>query len=151
MSILSSLPGIFSRVKGTIQTVFSKPLSVKWTVVLSIINELRKYWKILMLAVGVVAVFLLTLVVISLINAESAKKLQSPIPVENSRLISIPLEDIFLPDEPDFLPNAILKKQPKKWDAQDVRPFWTNPLENDSFQWQDNIKNTVDKIMEKTP
>jgi hypothetical protein len=151
MSILSSLPGVSSRVKGTIRTVFSRILSMKWAVGLSIIDELRKYRKILMLAVGVIVFLSLTLVVISLINAESAKKLQSPIPVENSRLISIPLEDIFLPDEPDFLPNAILKKQPKKWDAQDARPFWTNPLENDSFQWQDNIKNTVDKIMEKTP
>jgi hypothetical protein len=150
MSIFSSLQGVFSRVKGIIRPIYSKILSMKW-IRLSIIDELHKYRKILMLGAGVIALFLLTLGAVLLINAEIIKKPQSPVPVERSKTIFIPPEDIFLPDEPDFLPEAILEKQPKKWDAQDARPFWTNPLENDPLQWQDNIKNTVDEIMENVP
>jgi hypothetical protein len=150
MSIFSPLLGVFSRVKGIIRPVFSRILSVR-RIRLLIIDELHKHRKIFMLGGGVIVLFLLTLVTVLLINAEITKKPQSPVPVERNRTVFIPPEDIFLPDEPDFLPDAILKEQPKEWDAQDVRPFWTNPLENDPLQWRDNIKNTVDEIMEKTP
>ncbi|MDR0784511.1 MAG: hypothetical protein LBE74_01325 [Treponema sp.] len=151
MSIFSSLPDVLSRVKGTIQTVFSRTSSVKRSVGRPIGEFFRKYRNVLQLGAGVIALFLLTLVTVSLISVESAKKRRLPISVEENKPSFVPSEDIFLMDEPDFLPDALLEKQPKKWDAQDVRPFWTNPLENGAFQWEDNIKNTVDEIMEKTP
>ncbi|MDR0643662.1 MAG: hypothetical protein LBG05_01930 [Treponema sp.] len=156
MSIFSSLPDVLSRIKGTIQTVFSKALSAKTSyaermVGRTIIEEFHKHRRVFITGAGVIALLLLVFAVVLLINAERSKKPRSPIQVEKSKPTSIPMEDIFLPDEPDFLPNVILEKQPKKWDAQDARPFWTNPLENDPSQWQNNIKNTVDEIMEKTP
>jgi hypothetical protein len=64
---------------------------------------------------------------------------------------TIPLEDIFLPDEPDFLPPVLLEREPRKWNAEDARPFWTNPLGNDPAQWRNNIERTVDGRMERVP
>lgn len=143
---------ILSRVKGTIQTVFSKALSVKRTVGLPVIDKfLRKYRNVLILGAGVVALLFMTLIAVSLINTKSTKRQRFPIQAEKITPSFIPPEDIFLPDEPDFLPDVLLEKQPKKWDTQDVRPFWTNPLENNTSQWEDDIENTVNEIMEKMP
>jgi hypothetical protein len=63
----------------------------------------------------------------------------------------IPAEEIFLPDEPDFLPKILLEKEPHKWSAEDVRAFWTNPLEHEQINWQENITKVVNEILERTP
>ncbi|MDR2783322.1 MAG: hypothetical protein LBB48_05710 [Treponema sp.] len=64
---------------------------------------------------------------------------------------SIPVEDIFLPDEPDYLPEVILEREPHTWDAEDTREYWTNPLENEQINWRETITNVVDGIMSKVP
>lgn len=64
---------------------------------------------------------------------------------------SIPAEEIFLADEPDFLPKVLLEKDPRKWSAEDARVFWTNPLENERINWRETITNVVNEIMEKVP
>ncbi|MDR0558024.1 MAG: hypothetical protein LBG43_09225 [Treponema sp.] len=64
---------------------------------------------------------------------------------------SIPAEDIFLPDEPDYLPKVILEREPHAWSAEDTREYWTNPLENERINWRETITNVVDGIMDKVP
>jgi hypothetical protein len=62
---------------------------------------------------------------------------------------AIPLEDIFMPDEPDFLPAVILEKEARNWTAEDTREFWTNPLENDEPVWREAISGVVNTIMDR--
>jgi len=64
----------------------------------------------------------------------------------------IPPEELFLPDEPDFLPGVILdREQRKEWTAEDAAPFWRDPLRDGEEQWRIYIEKTIDEIMENVP
>jgi hypothetical protein len=64
----------------------------------------------------------------------------------------IPDEDIFLPNEPDFLPPVILEQEQRKsWTVEDVEPFWTDPIEYGPAFWQERIGETVDDLLEHIP
>ncbi|MDR2797679.1 MAG: hypothetical protein LBB80_04985 [Treponema sp.] len=66
--------------------------------------------------------------------------------------LSIAPEDIFLPDEPDFLPEVLLNREPRNpWTVEDVRPFWTDPLQDDPELWRERIKVTIDTFLEGVP
>jgi hypothetical protein len=79
--------------------------------------------------------------------ADSARALAesfSPLPV--------PPEDLFLPDEPDFLPEVLPERAPREFrPAEDAPPFWTDPGEKDSALWRDRVKAAVDELMERVP
>jgi hypothetical protein len=61
-------------------------------------------------------------------------------------------EDFFMPDEPDFVPEVLLGREPRDgWSEEDARPFWTDPLEGREDEWQAHIKNDVDSMLEAVP
>ncbi|MDR3302473.1 MAG: hypothetical protein LBT01_08125 [Spirochaetaceae bacterium] len=61
-------------------------------------------------------------------------------------------EDLFLPDEPDFLPSVILEQEQKtRWTAEEAEAFWTNPLEYGEDFWRQQIDATLDKLLERVP
>jgi hypothetical protein len=63
----------------------------------------------------------------------------------------IPGEAFFLPGEPDFLPPALLYRERKKqWTAEDAAPFWTDPAVLDE-DWDTNVEEYVDKLLESVP
>ena len=64
---------------------------------------------------------------------------------------TIDSDDMFLLEEPDFFPNIILNREPQSWSAKDVETFWTDPLQKGSEQWQEEMKKTLDKLMENIP
>jgi hypothetical protein len=64
----------------------------------------------------------------------------------------IPPEDLFLSDEPDFLPGPIPgREQRDSWTAEDAEPFWYNPLEKGEEQWRNRIEAVVDELLEHVP
>ncbi|MDR3114622.1 MAG: hypothetical protein LBU25_03780 [Treponema sp.] len=66
--------------------------------------------------------------------------------------LSIAPEDLFLPEEPDFLPEVLLNQEPRNpWTLEDVRPFWTDPLQDDPELWRERIKATIDTFLEGVP
>ncbi|MDR2632781.1 MAG: hypothetical protein LBC51_04050 [Treponema sp.] len=68
------------------------------------------------------------------------------------RPLSIAPEALFLPDEPDFLPEVLLEREQRNpWTVEDVRPFWTNPLQDDPEQWRERIKAAIDEFLEGVP
>ena len=62
----------------------------------------------------------------------------------------IPHEELFFPEEPDFVPQFLLEREPRRfWTIEDIRPYWRSP-ENSEF-WQREVHNAVDKLMEGVP
>jgi hypothetical protein len=66
--------------------------------------------------------------------------------------IFIPSDELFLPDEPDFIPGVLLERERRPaWTEDDAAPYWRDPLENGERSWRDQIEKTVDEIMESVP
>ena len=64
--------------------------------------------------------------------------------------LSIPSEDLFIPSEPDFLPEFLLQREPRSyWSLEDIEPYWKTPSDFDL--WREEIKSTVDKLMDGVP
>ena len=62
----------------------------------------------------------------------------------------IPPEELFIPDEPDFLPDFLLEREPRHfWSIDDIRPYWRSPG-NPEF-WHNVIRSAVDELMENVP
>ncbi|MDR1929598.1 MAG: hypothetical protein LBQ44_03110 [Treponema sp.] len=60
--------------------------------------------------------------------------------------------DFFLPYEPDFVPDVLLEREPREgWSEEDVRPFWTDPMEGNEETWRRRIEEGVDGILERVP
>ena len=90
---------------------------------------------------------LLIVLVISAIAVKSGKSDKSAIP---ERIAGIPQEELFYPTEPDFLPDFILEREPRRfWTVEDINPYWKIPADNE--YWQREIKLAVDKLMEGIP
>jgi hypothetical protein len=64
----------------------------------------------------------------------------------------IPPDDLFLPDEPDFVPGILLEREQRAvWTADDAAPLWQDPLRNGEEPWRDRVERTIDEIMESVP
>jgi len=64
----------------------------------------------------------------------------------------IPPEELFLPDEPDFVPGVLLGRERRaEWTTEDAEPWWQNPLADGEEQWRARIEEMVDEIMEGVP
>ncbi|GHU93415.1 hypothetical protein FACS189479_04750 [Spirochaetia bacterium] len=66
--------------------------------------------------------------------------------------LAIPPEELFLPDEPDFLPGVIPGQERRdSWTVEDAAPFWYNPLEEGEKPWRDRIASVIDELLEHVP
>lgn len=105
----------------------------------------------IMIAAGSVAVFFLVITGVSLLAKSGSGGREAPAVVQSTsaRPGIIPAEDLFLPDEPDFLPGVMLEREQRlQWTAEDIAPWWQDPLKNGEEQWRNYIENTVDEILE---
>ena len=65
---------------------------------------------------------------------------------------NIPPEELFLLNEPDFVPGVLLEREQRSiWTAEDAQPLWQDPLINGEEPWRDRIEKTIDEIMESVP
>ena len=66
--------------------------------------------------------------------------------------LAIKPEDLFLPREPDFIPEIIMNRQPRdSWTEDDAAPFWSDPLDGNSAAWKSRIHSEIDNLMETVP
>jgi hypothetical protein len=66
--------------------------------------------------------------------------------------ITIPPEELFLPEEPDFIPGVLLERERRTvWTAEDAAPYWQDPLKNGEEQWRNRIEKAADEFMEQVP
>jgi hypothetical protein len=64
----------------------------------------------------------------------------------------IPAGELFLPEEPDFLPSVILERRRRDaWTADDAEPYWYNPLEQGEEVWRDRVEQVIDELLERIP
>jgi hypothetical protein len=72
---------------------------------------------------------------------------------------AIPGDELFLPGEPDFVPEFLLEKEPRHpWTARDLEPFWKDPLgegrglsESRRNLWREEMSAVLDEILEAVP
>jgi hypothetical protein len=97
-----------------------------------------------------VVVFLTLSVIMSLRNSREEKKSAEP---ERLRVnLPIPAEDLFLPDEPDFVPEVLLERgRRSSWTEQDAAEYWQDPLRFGEEQWRERIEAVIDEFLERVP
>jgi hypothetical protein len=106
---------------------------------------------VLTLAIGIPVILLLFITGVSLMSGNKPVQPQ-PLPASAVTPRRIPAEDLFLPDEPDFVPGVILEREKRtQWTEDDAVPWWQDPLKNGEQEWRDQIEKTVDAIMESVP
>ena len=106
----------------------------------------------LIVAASAVAVVVLLIAGVSLLlRGRPDEQSGAPRPAASLR-ITIPADELFLPFEPDFVPGVMLgRERQAEWTAEDVEPFWQDPLRGGEQQWRDMIEKTIDDIMGSVP
>jgi hypothetical protein len=95
---------------------------------------------------GLVVLFLILVITLAALDLRK----EEDAPVSNVTGPAIPAEELFIPAEPDFVPEFLPAREPRSsWSVEDIRPYWKNP-ENTEL-WRGEIKSAVDKLMEAVP
>jgi hypothetical protein len=96
---------------------------------------------------GLLVLFLI--LIISLPGIYSGRQKKS-VPTDTVVGFSISSDELFIPTEPDFIPEFLLEREARSfWSLEDIRPYWKIP-DNEEF-WKDEVKSVVDKLMEGVP
>jgi hypothetical protein len=66
--------------------------------------------------------------------------------------IPIPADEIFIPDEPDFLPGVILEREQRlMWTEEDASEYWQDPLRYGEEPWREKAEAAIDEFLERVP
>jgi len=110
---------------------------------------------VLMVSIGACAVLALAFAGIPLLTRGKSAAESAAAPVAGNapaRQGVIPPDDLFLPDEPDFVPGIMLEREQRtEWTSADAAPLWQDPLKNGEEPWRNRIEKTIDDIMESVP
>ena len=107
---------------------------------------------VLIASMGVISFFMLILIGLTLLEKDNVEKQTAAVEGMPVRQGLIPPDQLFLPDEPDFVPGVILEREQRTtWTAGDVAPLWQDPLKNGEEPWRDGIEKAIDEIMETVP
>jgi len=64
----------------------------------------------------------------------------------------IPPEELFLPDEPDYIPGVLLNRDRRtNWTEEDAMEYWQDPLKDGEEQWREKIESSIDEYLERVP
>ena len=104
------------------------------------------------LVIGCTVIFALILtlaVVIPILNQNNSTFDEPGRLIINS---PIPPGELFLPDEPDFVPGIILGRDRRtSWTEEDAAEHWSDPLKNGEEQWRKKIETAIDVLLENIP
>ena len=104
--------------------------------------------RLILLASGALVILLFVLVFSTLALA-SRRPAQAASPELPSGL-SIPMADLFIPAEPDFIPGFLFEREVRHtWTLEDINPYWKIPGNPDL--WRREIRSAVDILMEDIP
>jgi|TergutMp193P3_1026864.scaffolds.fasta_scaffold03493_6 hypothetical protein len=104
--------------------------------------------RLILLGLGGVTVLLLGLLIFIIVRNVSRSDRTGSSNIASG--LSIPVEELFFPREPDFLPGFLPERERRRfWSLDDIRPYWKAP--GNSVWWMEEITSTVDKFMEEVP
>jgi hypothetical protein len=91
-------------------------------------------------------------IMLTLTRNNRTRRMQDSETVAELFRMELPPEELFLDDEPDFLPELLPEREPRDtWNADDVRPYWTDPADEGAGVYEDMMGAVVDGIMERVP
>jgi hypothetical protein len=106
------------------------------------------------ICLGGVAVILALLTILQVVNYRRGHPLPPPPPDLRDvfKPLSISPEELFPPEEPDFLPEVLLEREPREgWTLEDALPFWTDPLQENEALWRKRGEAVIDELLEGVP
>jgi len=110
---------------------------------------------VLMVSIGAFAVLVLVFAGIPLLTRDKPEKQRPSAPMVKEAPAKqglIPPDELFLPDEPDFIPGVMLERERRtSWTDADAASLWQDPLKNGEEPWRNRIERTIDEIMESVP
>ena len=90
------------------------------------------------------------LLFLAILPALSRDGPEAPAPELPARII--PPEDLFLPEEPDFVPSFLPGQERREsWTEDDAAVYWQDPLGRGEEEWRNRIESVVDGILERVP
>ena len=105
--------------------------------------------RFVLMCCAIAALALLVILMIMLAGGAGNKTRARPAEPGPERII-IPPEELFLPEEPDFIPGVMLERERRAaWTAEDAAPYWQDPLKDGEEPWRQHIENTIDELMER--
>jgi hypothetical protein len=135
-----------------------KELPLKLREIMGDIPPLGELWQTkrkIVLLCGGAGVILIILIIAAFITAGAPPAPTPRVEADLGEMFApraIPPEELFLPQEPDFLPGVILEREQRKtWTTEHAEPYWIDPLEEGIGVYADMMKDTVDTLMEKVP
>jgi hypothetical protein len=98
----------------------------------------------------VFAVVLTLSVIVPMTGSGREKKMQEPERIFINAPISA--EELFLPDEPDYIPGVLLEREQRlSWTNEDASEYWQDPLKYGEEQWREKIEASIDEFLERVP
>jgi hypothetical protein len=98
---------------------------------------------------ALLAAMLLFPVILSILS-RGGRDGKSGVPASPARII--PPEDIFLPEEPDFVPSFIPGRERQgSWTEEDAAAWWQDPLRGGEEAWRGRIESVIDELLERVP
>jgi len=111
-------------------------------------NERKR--QVVLICTVVFAALLTLSVLLSLKKPEKIKRADDQTSLNFK--IPIPPDEIFLPDEPDFIPGVVLERERRTaWTEKDAQEYWQDPLKEGEEQWREKIEAEIDKYLERVP
>ena len=108
--------------------------------VLSLVNR-----KTMLVVLGGLLVILLVLLIV--ISVSRSGRRSNDTEQLASLGFNIPVEDLFMPSEPEFLPDYLLEQEPRSsWSIEDIRPYWTAPANPEI--WRNEIRAAAERFLE---
>jgi predicted PurR-regulated permease PerM len=105
------------------------------------------------LAIACTVVFsaLLTISVFMSLRVPVVEKIPG-VPERITVFSPIPAQEIFFPDEPDYLPTVLFQREQRTgWTAEDAAEHWQDPLGFGEEQWRLRIEAAIDEFLEHVP
>ena len=97
-------------------------------------------------------IFILLIITVLIVNSGKSKEKASAAGSSQAMVggSAIPVDELFMPGEPDYLPEYLLEREPRfSWSIEEIRPYWKSP-ENPEL-WRGEIKSAVDDLMKGVP
>jgi hypothetical protein len=142
------LGDIFSSIKSSILTIGAGFLT-------GTKKLLQSHSRLVVVFLGALGIILCLLVVLGVVihnRRIPPSAAPSPPLSEVFKPLPIPPEELFMPGEPDFLPEVLLEREPREsWTADDALPFWTDPLKENRRVWQGRVEGMIDELLERLP